>query len=54
MAELGRGLLRIRTATIRKKEDKEDGSSVGEDVVRARLIFTARFYGFVWFCQNLV
>lgn len=52
MAELGRGDVRIRAVTIRKKGDEEEGSSVGEDVVSVRPSFTAGFvdlYSFVKF-----
>ena len=44
MGVLGRGVVSIRTVTIRKKgADEDDGSSVGEDVLSERPSFTVGF-----------
>lgn len=43
MEELGCGVVSIRTVTIRKNGDKEEGSSVGEDVESVRPNFTTGF-----------
>ena len=43
MGDLGRGVVRIRAVTMMQKGDGEEGSSVGEDVVRVRPSFTTGF-----------
>lgn len=43
MGESGRGVVRIRAVTMRKKGDEEEGSSVGEDVVSVRPSSTTGF-----------
>lgn len=43
MGELGRGVVRIRMVTIRKKGDEEERWSVGEDVVSVRPSSTTGF-----------
>lgn len=43
IGESGCGVVRIRTVRIRKKGDGEEGSCVGEEVVRAKPSSTTGF-----------
>lgn len=51
MGELGCGVLRMRTVRMRKKGDGEEGSSVGEEVVRERPSSTVGFLELVVFVR---